>query len=405
MDDEYITSEAAAELLGVTRATLYAYVSRKGVRSQKLPGLREHRYWRADIERLLRGVPRFPPVVGGAHRESEITFVDERGPFYRGRSAIELAESASFESVAALLWNIDERGAFTADPPQEAEIFRHLNSALSGEAGVDRAVAHFPFLEYANPRAFDLSPRGMALTGVDIIRWLSAIILNLEEVSAEPIHLQFERALKLPPELTDLLRRLLIISADNGLNQAAYAVRAVASTGVTPWRAVAAGLATSTGRHSKFGQSDRLRRFVAEVLSDGDPADAVIRRLKDGEDLPGFTSSITPGGGDARARALLTFCETALSDDPAYRRLNRALDIARDIRQLEPNFALASTFAGAKLGLASRRGFVGLSSSEAPYLVGRTAGWVAHCIEQYGAGETHFRELLYRGPLPVQSHI
>jgi len=25
---------------------------------------------------------------------------------------------------------------------------------------------------------------------------------------------------------------------------------------------------------------------------------------------------------------------------------------------------------------------VGLSSSEAPYLVGRSAGWVAHCIEQ-----------------------
>ncbi len=54
-DDLYVSAEAAAEMLSVSLPTLYAYVSRKKIRSQPVPGTRRSRYWRADIERIAGG--------------------------------------------------------------------------------------------------------------------------------------------------------------------------------------------------------------------------------------------------------------------------------------------------------------------------------------------------------------
>lgn len=52
--DEYLTGEEAARLLGVKRATLYAYVSRGVLRSYRQGIKRQRLYRRADIDALLR---------------------------------------------------------------------------------------------------------------------------------------------------------------------------------------------------------------------------------------------------------------------------------------------------------------------------------------------------------------
>jgi len=55
--EEYLTGEEAAQLLGVKRATLYAYVSRGVLRSYR-QGMKRHRlYRRAEVEGLLRLAP------------------------------------------------------------------------------------------------------------------------------------------------------------------------------------------------------------------------------------------------------------------------------------------------------------------------------------------------------------
>ncbi len=55
--DEYLDVDEATRLLGVKRATLYAYVSR-GVLSSYRRGMKRRRlYRRADLERLLRFQP------------------------------------------------------------------------------------------------------------------------------------------------------------------------------------------------------------------------------------------------------------------------------------------------------------------------------------------------------------
>lgn len=389
MEDDYVTAQQASEMLGVSRATLYAYVSRKGIRSQPVPGTRQHRYSRIDLERLKTG----GGSAGGTDRiVSEISTIRDGRLFYRGCDAAELSETATFEQVAALLWQVDA-DIFERAAPRPSRLFAELDALLTNEAGVDRALVHFPFLEQANPRAYDLSPAGMAATGVDIARWLTAIIANQRAASDAPIHLQFGRALSLEPEQTDLLRRVLILAADHGVTENCYAVRMVARTGVTPWRSVAVGLALAVGRHSKFGPNESLRRFVTEILAAPDPEPVVTRQLKEGQELPGFGSPLYPDG-DPRAAALIDFCERALHDRPGYRKLRRAMELAFEFRSLRPNFALVSTFAEAITGLQSRREFVGLSSSEAPYLVGRSAGWVAHCIEQLGSGAERAGEMV-----------
>jgi citrate synthase len=55
--EEYLDSEEAARLLGVKRATLYAYVSRGLVRSYRQGIKRQRLYRRRDIEELLRLAP------------------------------------------------------------------------------------------------------------------------------------------------------------------------------------------------------------------------------------------------------------------------------------------------------------------------------------------------------------
>src|ERR1700722_7376070 len=133
--DLYVSAEAAAEMLGVNLATLYAYVSRKKIRSQPVPGSRRNRYWKADIERVAGGGE--APAAdrpGGLRRETDITLITEDGPHYRGQNAVRLSESRSVEDIAALLWQPERSALFTSALPnapiQLPEMLR-LFSAVS----------------------------------------------------------------------------------------------------------------------------------------------------------------------------------------------------------------------------------------------------------------------------------
>lgn len=59
--DEYLTVDEAARLLGVKRATLYAYVSRGVLRSYRQGIKRQRLYRRAEVEALVRLAPSTEP--------------------------------------------------------------------------------------------------------------------------------------------------------------------------------------------------------------------------------------------------------------------------------------------------------------------------------------------------------
>src|SRR5688500_16991742 len=110
----WLTSEEASARMGVSRATLYAYVSRGLVRTSRVQGdPRARRYAREDIERLRgRAEQRRDPqkVVERALHwgvpllESAITLIAGNRLYYRGHDVCDLARTRSIREVASLIW-------------------------------------------------------------------------------------------------------------------------------------------------------------------------------------------------------------------------------------------------------------------------------------------------------------
>lgn len=202
------------------------------------------------------------------------------------------------------------------------------------------------------------------------------------------------RKLGLSPALADLVRRMLILAADHAFEPGTVAVRTVASTGVTPWRSLITGFSVTLGRPARLGSYEAIFRFVVELVDSKDPGALVVGRIRDGERVPGFdvNSSTVHPGGDPRWRAAFEFCRVAMGKDPDFDRLAQAAAIAKEAGNLEPSFALMCVFVGYKIGLRSH---------DSLFHLGRAAGWVAHAIEQYQAGQTARQPELDQGPLPV----
>src|ERR1051325_3701351 len=107
MQSSYLTARETAERLGIKRDTLYAYVSRGLLRSVAVPGSRERGYRTEEVERLRagRGLSRatrsepLAPVI-----DSAICLIEDGRLYYRGHDAIRLADAATLEDIADLLW-------------------------------------------------------------------------------------------------------------------------------------------------------------------------------------------------------------------------------------------------------------------------------------------------------------
>src|SRR5260370_11857077 len=195
-DDLYVSAETAAQMLRVSLPTLYAYVSRKTLRAQPAPGTRRNRYWRADIERIAGGGD--APAAerpGGLRRETDITLITEQGPHYRGQNAVRLSESRSVEDIAALLWQAEPSSVFTSALPNAPTELPEMLRLFSAASAADRATALFPFIEIANPRAYDLSRDGMCQTGADVLRWLAAFLITAQSPRSDPLHVTVSRGL------------------------------------------------------------------------------------------------------------------------------------------------------------------------------------------------------------------
>lgn len=390
-EDLFISAEEAAELLGVAVPTLYAYVGRKNIRSQKVPGSRQRRYWLPDVERAAkRGSSRADTEAFGISGTTDLTLVTPNGPYYRGESAIVLSATATLEEVAGRLWQIDPNEAFRTAARSPSNQIAAIQRALEGATSIDTMIALLPMLEHEDARAFDLSPLGMARSGAEIMRWYAALLSERDAPDDRPLHEQLAKAYR-RPELADLVRRLLVLAADHGFGAGTYAVRAVASTGVSPYRSVLAGLAITTGRRSNFGRSDSISRLIAELETSPDPRQIIMRRLHEGEQLPGFQSPPPYVTEDPRAQSLLAEIGALKGKDAAFKRLSEGLRVIKETTNQSPSFAFSNIIVSRMLGLDSRH---------ALYILARCAGWVAHSIEQYQAGEINRPTSTYLGSLP-----
>lgn len=386
-DALFMSADEAAATLGVSLQTLYAYVSRKGIRSERQDGSKSRRYWRADIEQARqRGRPADPSA--GLIRSTAVTLMTPKGPYYRGIAATELAETASIEAVAEHLWNAP--GAFSEAAPVLPANYGAALAALEGLPRTARAVTIFSLMEHANPRAHDLSPQGYARTGAEVIRCFGAIVAGAPAPDAAPVHESLARGLRAPPGYDDLIRRCLVLAADHELDPTTYAVRAAANTGVTPYGAATAGLVAGRGRRLYQGRAELVSRFLEEVLT-GDPREAVLSRFRVGEPLPGFGAYLY-ADKDPRAQALIAALARH-APEAAFARLRQVLDLIEELTGAGPDFIVPCSFLGKTLGLKGEELLVST--------VGRMVGWIAHASEQYHDQDLFRPRAAYAGPLPA----
>jgi citrate synthase len=394
----WMRSEDAARKLGVSRATLYAYVSRGLIRSAPEPGKpRQRRYAREDVERLRgRSEERRDPSKtaeralhwGVPVLESSITLIDGGRLFYRGRDVADLAVNCSVEEVAALIWT----GETDADVFTSTQLHVVAGSKSGGGLPfVARAQSMLPLVGARDLLAFDLRPRAVAQCGWRILNLLASVAAESSDL--EPTIEETLRKYWLPKSAhaTELIRAALILCADHELNVSSFAARCVASAGATPYAVVLAGLAAIEGaKHG--GMSARVDTMLDELRRGRDLRRTLTERMRRGEPLVGFGHRLYEDG-DPRARVLLEMLQKRF---PKSSELAFALDVANVGEELSgdrPTVDFALVALGRVLKL----------DSGAPltlFALSRTIGWIGHAIEQYARDEIIRPRARYAGPMP-----
>jgi citrate synthase len=395
-DTTWITAAEATRLLGVSRETLYAYVSRRFVRSAPAPGRpRERRYSREDVDRLKRRNEERKDPEKAAGRalhwgmpilESAITLIADGKLYYRGSDACELARTASLEEVASLIWT----GAFDAD------IFATPLHVVAGGRSVEglpfitRAQAMLPLVSARDPLAFDLRPRAVAQTGWRIVNLLTSVAAESSEIE-DTIEATLQKHwLPRNAAAAGILRAALIVCADHELNVSSFTARCVASAGSNPFSVALAGLAAIEGtKHG--GMSARIETMLDELRRARDLKKALADRLRRGEPVDGFGHPLYPAG-DPRAALLLSLATERFPS----KELTFAKSVAKECERL---FGEKPTIDFALVALA-RTLKLPPGAPLTLFAIGRTIGWIGHAIEQYAANAIIRPRARYVGKQP-----
>ena len=406
MTKPYLNAREAAAVLNVSRATLYAYVSRGLVRSEPVDGSRS-RLYRADDVRAIRsrktaisGTETIATTAlnhGTPILDSAITLIADGELYYRGRDATELARGSSLESVAGLLWQCDDHDPFAAPAPDISVFGAHLDGIAPNDMalnGITRCQTLLPLAGAQDLRAYNLEAASVARTGAGLLRLLTAGFTG-KAPSIEPIHAQlaarWTRDGTHIPGADKLIRAALVLCADHELNASTFTVRCVASTRATPYGAVMAGISALQGpRHG--GQSARVAALFDEVAAADSPLAAVAARLRRGERLPGFGHPLY-AQGDPRYRMLHRLLTATLANSPELTMAEELVAAATANTGLFPNIDFALVTLQHCLGLPDE-------ASMGIFAIGRCAGWIAHAQEQYARPELIRPRARYIGEQP-----
>ena len=380
-EERYLGAGRAAEELGVSLATLYAYVSRGMIRSEAAGG-RERRYRAEDVRRLKeRKERRRDPdraLEGALHwgtpvLESAITLIEEDGLYYRGRDVLELAVGSTIEEVAALIWTGDTGRAPELFPPEVPEIPSRMRPA--GLPPLETFQVLLTLAGAEDPAAYDLRGVAVARTGARMVRLMASVASG---EAAPGVAQTLARGWDPDgPGAEALLGSALILCADHELPVSSFVARCVASSEATPYAVVIAGLSAMGGvRHG--GQVELVEAFLREVEVAGGAREAISGRLRRGERIPGFGHSLYPGG-DPRGAELLRLTAAAYPDSPDVALCDAAIEEAERLIGERPTVDFALVTLARTLGLPPG-GAVTL------FALGRTVGWLGHAIEQYESG-------------------
>jgi citrate synthase len=375
-----LTTEEVAHRLGVKPATVYAYVSRGLLASHRNADGKGSLFAKPDVDAFVAGRKR--PSTPGI--QTGITLIRDSQLYYRGRDATVLARTSGFEAVATLLWTGDLEHVDLVPEADLLGLARSVTKPLPVAARhTDRLRVIVAAAAAADPLRFDTSPAAVIATGRTM---LGTMVAALPVHAAAPsgrvplAHALWHRLTPRQPtdETYRTLDAALVLLADHDIAASTLAARVAASTRAHPYAVVGAGLAALDG--PLHGAASGLAyALLAEALDRDDPVATIADRLRVGSAIPGFGHPLYPDG-DPRAAALLEM----LADGPVHDRARQLADAMRTRSGLHPNI----DFAIAALALQND---MPADAGEAIFAVARTAGWLAHALEEYADRPSRFR--------------
>ena len=449
---EWIGAAEAAQRLGIKQASLYAYVSRGVLARRRAADGRGSLFDADEIAQLaLKGRPRRAPSGAELIIESSLTQITGSHFRYRGHDAVGLAMRRSFEEVAALLWtgHLPGPGIPADDPADDDRADGGGRAGLDGDSGLEsggwratplalaagtaaqaalpagtlpleRLQVIVPALAATDPLRLQLDRPAVIAAGRSMIAGMIGCLPPAGErpqpageppqPAGEPPQQAGERterageagsvagrlAWALCPGqptagLVSAVQTALVLLADHELAASTLAARVAASVRADPYAVVATGLG-ALGGALHGGAALGAEVMLGSATGPADAPRVVGDLLRRGERIPGFGHFVYKTG-DPRAVLLLRVIAEHAPDSPQLAVSRAVLAEARRRALPEPNidFALAT--------LATAAGMVP-GAGEAIFAVARTAGWIAHAMEEYDRNAPIRPRSVYTGPAP-----
>ena len=370
-----------------------------------------------DVSKLPRETGLFTYDSGftaTASCKSAITYIDgDKGVLlYRGYPIEQLAEHSSFLEVAYLLMNGElpnqaEFAKFEHEVTHHTMMHESLKNFLQGFnydahpmamlAGSVASLSAFyhDTLDQNDPEQRRLAairllakmPTLAAAAYRYSIGWPIRYPRNNLEYVDRFLHMMFEvpsEPLEMNPVVAKALDLLFILHADHEQNASTSTVRLVGSTGANPYASVAAGITALWGP-AHGGANEAVLKMLEEI-GDAKNVASAVAKAKDKESgfrLMGFGHRVYKNF-DPRAKIIREMTHKVLGelgvDDPllevAMRLEEAALQDDYFIqRKLYPNVDFYS-------GIIYKALKIPTEMFTVMFAIGRTAGWVAHWLEQ-----------------------
>ena len=370
-----------------------------------------------DISKLTRETGLFTYDSGftaTASCKSAITYIDgDNGVLlYRGYPIEQLAQHSSFLEVSYLLMNgelptKEEFARFEHEVTHHTMMHESLKNFLHGFhydahpmamlSGTVASLSAFyhDTLDLEDPEQRRLAairllakmPTLAAAAYRYSIGWPIRYPRNNLEYVDRFLHMMFEvpsEPLELNPVVAKALDLLFILHADHEQNASTSTVRLVGSTGANPYASVAAGITALWGP-AHGGANEAVLKMLEEIGTP-DKVDSAVAKAKDKESgfrLMGFGHRVYKNF-DPRAKIIREMTHKVLGelgvDDPllevAMKLEEAALKDEYFIqRKLYPNVDFYS-------GIIYKALKIPTEMFTVMFAIGRTAGWVAHWLEQ-----------------------
>jgi len=378
----WITTSEAAQRLGVKRATLYAYVSRGLLHSERRPGQQESLFDRAEIDAVAsttRASGAAQPLLRFRSVATSVSSQLDGDLLLRGVPLADVVDGLSFDEAAALvLGSTSVPSGNLRDPGTQ------LSGILPALPLERRLPVAMQLLAAADPLAVDTDPgRTRQLLVASVRQALAAFNQAAAElgIRAQVPSLLVAALLRAPASRADgeLMRVLLTTLLDHGLTASTIAARVAASTRAGIHDCLCAGFAVMSG--PLHGAAPMAARALLDDRRRG--AEAVAAAMRSHGGVPGFGHFLYPDG-DPRAELVLATLWRRRGTARLRRRVEELSDVVAAHSGLRPNIDLASAAVVRALGLPAAAG-------EVVFQVARSHGLTAHVLEEYAETPLRWR--------------